>query len=491
MESKCGNHEQLLVDLQEAHETICALRRELVQAKEENDALHNNERHLRLLFDDAPLGDLIIDENARIKDLNRAFAELLGYAREELIGRDFAELLADEEGLEYHAISFPLYKRRGIAKNVPWRLRKKNGDVVHVLMYGRAQYAPDGRFLYGHGVLVDTTKRELAEKELIKSEREKMLILEVMPDRVIFSDTDMKIIWGNRVAAEMARLTPDMLAGSACSAVCQGSTEHATPCFECPAIRALQSQESCTGEIRSNGRTLAIAAYPVKYDTGGCIGVVQVARDITERKALEKQLLESCSNERWRIGQDLHDGMGQILTGMTFLATSLQRNIAAKLPSEAETAGQIVQYATKSLAMIRSVLRGLCPVSEDSGGLMSALAALAANFQELYHIDCRFEYDKQVLIPDFSLSNHLYFIAHEALANAVKHSGCSAVAIKLHRDNGSVRLSVHDNGCGMDNHVGKGMGLQIMKYRASMIDATLKIENHKTGGTWVVCVAPL
>jgi two-component system sensor kinase FixL len=211
-------------------------------------------------------------------------------------------------------------------------------------------------------------------------------------------------------------------------------------------------------------------------------------RDITERKRLEQEILEISNREQRRIGQDLHDGLGQELAGIHLMAEVLEQNLK-KSKRDAVQAGKIAEHVRQAITHTRMLARGLSPVELEANGLMSALQELAKHTQALFQISCRFECSSPVLVRDNAAATHLFRIAQEAVNNAVKHSRASRITIQLRLDGQSGRLSITDNGTGLQepppDH--SGMGLRIMKYRADVIGAALKLENSPGGGTLVGC----
>jgi two-component system, LuxR family, sensor kinase FixL len=215
-------------------------------------------------------------------------------------------------------------------------------------------------------------------------------------------------------------------------------------------------------------------------------------RDITERKRLEQEILEISNREQRRIGQDLHDGLGQELAGIHLMAEVLEQDLAKKSKREAVQAGKIAEHVRQAISHTRMLARGLSPVEVEANGLMSALDELAKHTKALFGIACRFECPAPVLLRDNAAATHLFRIAQEAINNAVKHGRAKTVAIHLASDRQSTTLSVTDNGVGLQkpkpNHT--GMGLRIMKYRADMIGGTLSIQPAQNRGTSVVCTFP-
>jgi signal transduction histidine kinase len=211
-------------------------------------------------------------------------------------------------------------------------------------------------------------------------------------------------------------------------------------------------------------------------------------RDLTERRMLEKEILEISDREKRRLGQDLHDGLGQLLTGIGFKSKALETKLAAKELPEAASAQQLAELVTQAITESRAIARGLQPVSLEVTGLMAALQELATNLQQLFRIECPFICPETILLDDAAVAVHLYRIAQEAANNAVKHGRASRVEISLRREDDKLRLMVRDDGVGFVPRVGAaGMGLHIMRYRAAIIRGALSIEPNSDGGTAVSC----
>jgi PAS domain S-box-containing protein len=214
-----------------------------------------------------------------------------------------------------------------------------------------------------------------------------------------------------------------------------------------------------------------------------------IVRDISERKALEKELLEVAAREQRRIGQDLHDSIGQEITGLSMMSQSLAEGLAASGSPRSEAAAKIARGLRQALKHVRTLSRGLVPVEVDAEGLMAALGELAANTREMHGIRCVFECPEPVLVEDNSAATQLFRIAQEAVTNSLKHSRGRAIAIELVAAGPRLTLRVRDDGTGLPDRVEavKGMGLKIMRYRARLIDGHLTVLPAEGGGTVVTC----
>jgi two-component system CheB/CheR fusion protein len=214
-----------------------------------------------------------------------------------------------------------------------------------------------------------------------------------------------------------------------------------------------------------------------------------VLRDLSVRKALEREVLEAATMEQWRIGRELHDSSGQELTALGLLAEALVEALAKTSPGEAVLATKIAEGVKRVLGQVRALSRGLIPAEVDAPGLTAALAELASRTSELHGVACTFECREPVLVEDNQRATHLYGIAKEAVSNALKHSGAKNIRISLESDDRSVALRVRDDGVGLPSEPveSKGMGLKIMRYRAGLINAGLTVGPAERGGTLVSC----
>ncbi len=215
-----------------------------------------------------------------------------------------------------------------------------------------------------------------------------------------------------------------------------------------------------------------------------------VIRDLSEQQRLQREIMEVPVREQRRIGLELHDGIGQQLTGLGMLATSLL-NKASK--PEYELASQLAAGLQQALSQVRALSRGLVPVEIDAAGLTQALLNLTEDIQRHSHTPVTFEILNDIEFADDDMVMHLYRIAQEALNNAIKHANANQIYVSIDIEDGDGMLEIYDNGEGIpgDSSNFKGLGLSIMKYRSSLFDGQVKIYPVETGGTRVCCRFPL
>ena len=210
--------------------------------------------------------------------------------------------------------------------------------------------------------------------------------------------------------------------------------------------------------------------------------------EIAERRRLEREIIDIAEREQMRIGQELHDGLGQQLTAVAFLSEVLANQLAATGHSHAADALHIEHLVSDAVSQARRLARGLAPVELDANGLMAALEQLADTARSVFGIDCHFRCAEPVPVDDESVAINLYRIAQEAVTNAAKHSGGRWLLIELRRHDDGLELTITDDGTGFPQRppAGHGMGLRTMRHRARLIGASITIEASAGKG---VCVA--
>lgn len=247
--------------------------------------------------------------------------------------------------------------------------------------------------------------------------------------------------------------------------------------------------------IARNGKVLwfQCEAKMIRHADGRPWFIHGVGFDITERKRLEEAILEISAREQRRIAQDLHDGLGQRLTGIAFMSKVLEEKLSDQSLPEAAEAAKIVGMVNQAIDNTRELARGLHPVTAESAGLMSALKKWASEVQSLFPIICRFHCDRPVHIHDVNVATHLYRIAQEAVNNAIRHGKPREILIRLFAKNGTGTLLISDDGSGFARKPGEspGVGLSIMDYRADMIGGSLKVQSNDDHGVSVTCIFPI
>ncbi len=220
----------------------------------------------------------------------------------------------------------------------------------------------------------------------------------------------------------------------------------------------------------------------------------KLQREIAQRHRLEKELLETADNERRRIGQDLHDDVGQQLTGINLLAQGLALKLAAKkLRTESTEALRIRRLTVQTLQRARALAHGLASFQFNENDLVSSLENLAERTRKSFKISCDVEVKGKVIALQTEVVRQLYCITQEALTNAVKHGRARRIHLEVTFSRKKVVLVVKNDGRRFvaQRKESHGMGLRIMEYRASVIGAVLQVRANGTRGAVLNCSLPL
>ena len=225
--------------------------------------------------------------------------------------------------------------------------------------------------------------------------------------------------------------------------------------------------------------------------------IATLKNEIQERTRFQKELLETSERVQRRIGYDLHDGLGQHLTGTALAGHVLGQKLARQSLPEAAEADRLVELIQEAIELTRTLARNLHPVEIQAGRLADTFQELAAHASDQFKVSCQFECHPAAPLPDVNdvnVATHLYRIAQEAITNAVRHGKARHINVRLESTNKQIVLTITDDGIGLPENArnGNGLGLRIMAYRASMIGATFNIERLPSlSGTRATCTLVL
>lgn len=258
-------------------------------------------------------------------------------------------------------------------------------------------------------------------------------------------------------------------------------------------LASLHTEEHLgNGEVR--GRRKDGSLFPIdlalsRLQLGDRQLFAVLVRDTAERTRLEKELQEISTHEQRRLGRELHDGLGQELTGLSYLAKNLQRRLEARSLPEAKAAADLTAGLQHAIGQVQTIAKAILPSQVDADALVPALHALAASTAERYAVSCQVHADPAARVPSNYKAVHLYRIAQEAVHNALKHGGAVRIVIELSGSSDHTILTITDDGEGFRTapQNSSGMGIKIMQYRARLIGGSLDVNPIDSGGTQVVC----
>lgn len=244
------------------------------------------------------------------------------------------------------------------------------------------------------------------------------------------------------------------------------------------------------GLILGSGLIAGYVARQLRHQTLGLV------RAVAKSQRLEREVARAADDERYRIGRDLHDGLGSHLTGIAMLCRGLVRRVGKGEAVREQEMEAVAEGVESGVEQARRLARGLSPVDLSDRDLAHVLGELAARTETTTDLSCTL--DVRGPVPDHAkaldldTATHLYRIAQEAVTNAVKHAHPTRIALTLAAEDGRLLLTVEDDGCGLPScpDEQRGLGLRTMRYRAALIGADLTVEEASDGGTRVRCLLP-
>jgi signal transduction histidine kinase len=212
-------------------------------------------------------------------------------------------------------------------------------------------------------------------------------------------------------------------------------------------------------------------------------------REVAERQRLDREIAQVADRERRRLGQDLHDSLGQHLTGTALAAQVLKEKLAVKSAPEVTEAEKLVHYVEEGIDLTRNLARGFFSPELEADGLIVALEGLAENISERFAVNCIFHREESIPVRDSAVATQLYRIAQEAATNAAKHAAAERIDIRVTVHGPEVTLAIIDDGIGFPDKSldSKGLGLRLMRHGAALIGATLNVRRNGQSGTIVTC----
>ncbi|HKE93401.1 MAG TPA: PAS domain S-box protein [Povalibacter sp.] len=431
----------------------------------------------------AALPDLILVLDTRLQVLFASRA-LRSYSVEELAGLHISQLLPGTvEATALAAMGRVL--NSGEVDGYVAQIEETDGRTRHFAVRVSAiRHAGSVAGLTLHAT--ETTEQVRAERAIATQAR----MIESMLEGVAVIDDKGRVDLTNPAFDAMFGYAPGGLVGRdirALAGIPVESAEHPlSPGRDEPVVLEFE------GRKRDGGRFVA-AGVLSGLEIAGRNHSLLVLQDVSERKQLERGILHAVNREQYRIGNDLHDGLGQELTGIALMLRGLAGRLTAEYPPLLPEIEGITRLVSNAIESTRALARGLSPVNVERGGLQDALESLAMHATELYGVPVVFTHrltGQRSLNAE--LANHLYRIAQEAVRNAVRHGQARSIRLHLSSVRAKVRLTITDDGSGMpvDAMNAAGMGLKIMCYRARILGGDVSFAPVEPRGTRVVCECP-
>ena len=383
-----------------------------------------------------------------------------------------------------------IYDGRNSAES-DYRILSSSGDWRWVNVRTRViERTSAGRALRIVGACIDVDARRRAEQML----RTQAMILETMLEGVALVTLEGRIEFTNPAFDRMFGRKSGELAGISVLELFD-SRQVQSPLA---ALQKLLDQQSRRGKRdmlfrRRDGSQFAGEFLSAAIELSGESRILVVMQDVSERKQLESEIIEIANRERRRLGADLHDGLGQELTGVSLMLRSLAKRAGLSAIDVAPQFDEIIALVNHAIQSTRQMALGISPVTLERGGLLPALQTLIGWSRESHNIDVRLSLSiRSPLLIGESAAAHLHLIAQEAINNAARHGRARSVAVALRTNRTLVSLSITDDGVGIAENPpqGGGMGLKLMEYRCAVIGGVMRIKRVPGAGTRIriVCL---
>lgn len=219
-----------------------------------------------------------------------------------------------------------------------------------------------------------------------------------------------------------------------------------------------------------------------------------VFADMSAYKEAERKIINISEETQQRIGRELHDDLGQHLTGIAFMSEVLSRSLKIQGHANAGDALKVTSLVNEAISKTRKLAQGLYPVEMKESGLSGMLEHLAGNVESIHQAECEFICEEECKIDDTVRVVNLFRIAQEAVNNAIRHSGATKITLKMTSTPAATTLEIADNGCGIGGgewDAKAGLGMHTMQYRASLLGAALSVAGGADGGTCISVNLPI
>jgi PAS domain S-box-containing protein len=467
---------------------VCGISTDITERKRGEEAMQRARDFLNSIVEMIPQMIFMKDaRELRFVMFNKAGEELIGHKREEMIGRNDYDFFPKDEA-DFFTAKDREVLQSGQLLDIPEEPIQTAHQGVRILRTKKMRILDhQGAPLYLLGISEDVTERRQAEK----AQAHLAAIVEFSSDPIISKTLDGRVTSWNPAAEALFGYSAGEMLGQSIQRIIpvDRMAEEDAILAQLQAGKRVELFE--TVRVAKDGRRFPVllTISPIKDRAGQVIGGSKIVRDITERKRLQKEILEISDREKARIGQDLHDGLCQLLVRTAFASEVMEQEFTDKTSAQAARAQKISGLLDDAITQARNLARGLYPVKLGAEGFDPALKELCADCARQSGIACELVCQAPVLVEDDAVAMHLYRIAQEAVNNAVKHAACTRVTVELVAGDTAIVMKITDNGGGIDGRERnqQGMGLHIMKYRAALIAASLEIGNGPSGGTVVCC----
>ncbi len=467
--------------------------------------MHNQLEYIpdqRQILEHINHGIITTDLNGIVTYWNSACEQIFGYSREEMINEPLSKIYPFVAEEQYHQHFQKL--TAGEEVQGQWKSITKEREIIWIDVHAKPLMDDEGNPQAIIASAHDIGKLKKVEKELEENKARAQTILETTVDGIITTNIEGRILDFNQSASRIFgyseqeitgkninRLIPDIFYKNFQTSNADNSYKKLNP--ETGEKHIFGYRRELVGR-RKDESIFPLELSVSEVDWEGSRIFTVVVNDISERRRLEQEILRISEEERRNLGQDLHDGLGQMLTGIQLISKNLALKLESKGIPGSDEVQEISDLIKEADEYAKALAHGLVHVDFREEGLDTALKQLSRQVEKLFDINCSVNNEESISLHNNMQGMHLYRIAQESISNAVKHGKASNITLDLKTENGSLKLSVKDDGIGFSKSQKKqkktGMGINIMRYRANILSGRIEIFETDNQETKVVCTIP-
>jgi len=466
--------------------------------KRAEDDLRKQKEILQKIFDNVPAMIRFVTPGGKTRLVNREWERTMGWTLEEILG----------QGLDVFAELYPDPKHRQevekfvFSSNPEFALRTRVRDGRMIDTSWASVRLSDGTAI---AIGRDITERKRAEEALRASEERWRSVFENSAIGVALTDLNGHFLATNPVYQKMVGYDEEELRALSFLDITQEEYREANWRLIAELLEGKRQQFQIEKQYRRKDGSLIWVCNSVSLVPGTESVprfIMALSEDITERMKAEEALQRSRDQlralaarvqrgreeERTRLAREVHDELGQALTGIKLESASLIRELPGDARQQSDRAESIMKLADETIQAVRRISTELRPAILDDLGLVAAVEWAAQEFEARTGTECRLDLPKDDIVIDQERATALFRILQETLTNVARHANATQVRVRLARNNGNLSLEVQDNGRGFDEEepsAGGHLGVLGMQERALLLGGQLTIDGVPGKGTTV------
>jgi len=486
--------------------------RDITDSKENEKKIRESEIRFRTLSRTAPVGIFETDASGSTTYVNETWLQYSGMHFDEAMGDGWLRAVHpdDKDWLQQGWHSKTEMKSESVSE---YRIVDKEGKIRWVNGRAVPVFNNDGSVSGYIGITLDITEKKTSEERIINSEESKRLILNSALDAIVIVDTASKIIFWNPQAENIFGWTAEEVTGKSLmqtiipaeyEAAHRQGMQRFLQTGEGPILNRLIEVTACNKE--GSLFPIELSILPVEQETGKTF--CAFIRNITERRQAESSLKQSSEQlrelsrhlqkvreeERLRIAREIHDELGQQLTGLKMDVAWLMRKTVQDDPVIKDKFDEALSLVDKAVQSIRRISTELRPSVIDDLGLNAALEWQVEEIGRRMDVEIEYKnsFNDSNINPDISIG--IFRIMQESLTNIVKHAAAYKINIDISQAGNAIRLIVEDDGIGFDTNAKQDQltfGLIGIKERTSMLQGECAIYSEPNTGTRIEVSIPL